>query len=182
MEIIFTGRHQGLSEGIKSYLSAKLEKSIRNIPKVNGVHAIVDSERFRHKVEILIQVRAARIRAAEKGEDLKATVDTVLDKIERLLKKYKDKLQYHRTEDKETALMRQAMSAGPDTVRAPRLVRSRKIAPKPMDANEALMQIKLSDEDFLVFLNAETETLNVIYKMKNGDYGLIEPQVKGKRR
>jgi putative sigma-54 modulation protein len=176
VEIIFTGRHQGVNASVKSYLTSKLERSIKNIPKVNGVHVIIDSERFQHKVEVLIHLNHMRLRAAEKAENLTASIDKVLDKLERQLKKYKDKLQHHRSRDKEI-LLSKAISEerAEETKGNPRLIRTKRLAPKPMDESEAMMQLKLSEDVFLVFLNSETDVVNVIYKKKDGNFGLIEP-------
>jgi len=176
VEIIFTGRHQGVNSTIKSYLTNKLERSIKNIPKVNGAHVIIDHERFQHKVEILIHLNHMRLRAAEKSDNLTASIDKVLDKLDRQLKKYKDKLQYHRSHDKEILLAKaSSLENEDDTKRSPRLVRTKRVAAKPMDPNEAMMQLNLSDDVFLAFLNSESEQVNVVYKKNDGNFGLIEP-------
>lgn len=181
MDITFTGRHQGVTESLKSYLTSKLERVIKNIPKVNGVHVIIDSERFQHKVEVLIHLNHRRVRAAEKTDNLTASMDQVVDKLERQLKKYKDKLQYHRTKDKGDRILDQTTSEvveeSEDEMKGePKLIRSRKFAVKPMDPGEASMQLKLVEDNFLVFLNSQTNCVNVIYKRKDGNFGLIEPR------
>jgi putative sigma-54 modulation protein len=163
-------------------LTSKLERSIKNIPKVNGVHVIIDSERFQHKVEVLIHLNHMRLRAAEKADNLTGSIDKVLDKLERQLKKYKDKLQYHRSRDKEILLSKAAMSETADEgAAAPRLITTKRIAPKPMDPNEAMMQLKLSEDSFLVFYNSETDGVNVVYKKTDGNFGLIEPEGRKKK-
>lgn len=176
MEITFTGRHQTVSDALKDYVTSKLERAVKNIPKVNGAHVIIDSERYQHKVEVIVQVINQRIRAADKSDDLTASMDKAIDKLERQLKKYKDKLQYHRTKGKDFPVEESVEIEAEDTVRKPRLIRTKKIAPKPMDANEAFMQLQLSDEEFMVFMNAETDAISVVYKREDGNYGLIEPQ------
>ncbi len=180
MDIIFTGRHEYIESKAKSYVEKKLERTIRNIPKVTSVHVIIDSERFNHKVEIIVHVNHQKIRAADKSEDLMASIDLVLDKLSRQLKKLKDKLQAHRKRVRLSTLEERAEASRPvvdkdDDEEKPQLVRTRKFAPKPMDANEAMMQLKLSDDAFLVFFNAETNRVSVVYKMKDGHFGLIEP-------
>lgn len=175
MEITFTGRHQEMTENIKEYFSEKLEKVVKNIPKVGGIHVIVDLERFQYKVEVVVHASHADIRAAQKTDDLMASFDKVMDKLQRQLNKYKEKLQYHRT--KEEKMPKSELPSMEEEVRKPpKLIRVKKFEPKPMDASEALMQLKLSDDDFLVFLNADTELVNVIYKLKDGNFGLIEPE------
>lgn len=179
MDIIFTGRHEYVDSNAKSYVEKKLERTIRNIPKVTSVHVIIDSERFNHKVEIVVHVNHQRLRAADKSEDLMASIDLVLDKLSRQLKKYKDKLQAHRKRVRLSTLEKRAEESRPvvdeDDEEKPQLIRTRKFAPKPMDSNEAMMQLKLSDDSFLVFFNAETNRVSVVYKMKDGHFGLIEP-------
>lgn len=178
MDIIFTGRHQNVTSNAKSYIGKKLERSIKNIPKVTAVHVIMDSERFNHKVEVVVHANHQQIRAADKSEDLTASIDLVVDKIDRQLKKYKDKLQDHRRRVRKPSTFKEEIESPESTEDedgGSRLIRTRKFAPKPMDANEAMMQLKLSDDIFLVFLDAETNRVSVIYKKKGGDFGLIEP-------
>lgn len=176
MDITFTGRHQAVSSTLKDYITSKLERAVKNIPKVSGAHVIIDSERYQHKVEVIVQVINHRIRAADKSDDLTASMDKALDKLERQLKKYKEKLQYHRTKAKDFPIEESPEEESEDSVKKPKLIRTRKMAAKPMDANEAFMQIQLSDEDFMVFMNAETDSISVVYKREDGNYGLIEPQ------
>lgn len=175
MEITFTGRHQEMTENIKEYFSEKLERIVKNIPKVGGVHVIVDLERFQYKVEVVIHVSHTDIRAAEKTDDLMASFDKVVDKLQRQLKKYKEKLQYHRMKGEKVSKSDVPFSEE-EIQKPPRLIRVKKFEPKPMDASEALMQLKLSSDDFLVFLNADTDLVNVIYRLKDGNFGLIEPE------
>ncbi|MBI1870109.1 MAG: ribosome-associated translation inhibitor RaiA [Chlamydiae bacterium] len=176
MEITFTGRHREIPEAAKSYLSEKLERFIKNIPKVNGVHVIFDLERYQHKVEVVILLNRVRIRAAEKTEDVMASIDKVLDKIERQLKKYKEKLQYHRTRERDIPSSdgESPVENEEEVETSVRLVRTKKFAPKPMYPDEAMDQLKLSEDIFLTFFNPETDGINVIYKRKDGNFGLIE--------
>ena len=183
--MIFTGRHQGVAESVKSYLTSKVERSIRNIPKVNSVHLIIDSERFEHKVEVLIHLNHMSVQAEATSEDIVASVDKVVDKLQRQLKKYKEKIQDHRTKEKELRLKQGGSIADEideEVKKPPRLIRVKKIAAKPMDPAEAMMQLNLSDEIFWVFHNAQTNDVNVIYKKKDGNFGLIEPQSGEKKR
>ncbi|MBI1883888.1 MAG: ribosome-associated translation inhibitor RaiA [Chlamydiae bacterium] len=177
MDITFTSRHQEVSKMAKSYLVEKLERISKNIPKVTGAHAIFDSERYQHKVEVVILVHHTRIRAAEKTEDVMASIDKVMDKLQRQLKKYKDKLQFHRTKEKEFETSSGDGDEMDEEENEPHLVRARKFATKPMSSEEAMAQLKLSDDVFLVFLNAQSESVNVVYKKKDGNFGLIEPRV-----
>ena len=179
VEINFTGRHQNVGEMEREYIISKLERIVRNIPKVNNIHVIIDSERFRFKVEVVIHLFHAQIRAAEKEESITAAFDEVLDKLTSQLRKYKDKLQDHR---KKVKILVPKEPAGVKEIEGPRLNRVKKFEAKPMSVDEAWMQLQVLDEDLIVFVNSLTNSMNVIFRQKDGNYGWIEPELRGKRK
>ncbi|MFC1668460.1 ribosome hibernation-promoting factor, HPF/YfiA family [Chlamydiota bacterium] len=179
MEITVTGRHVNVTEAMKQYAQQKIEKVIRNIPKVINVHIIIDIEKFHHIAEVVILAgNNITIRAKESTEDMYSSIDILASKIERQVKKYKGKLYNHRLRPtKEIAFTENVLSSEEidDDDGQPRIMTSERFEIKPMFVDEAAMQMDLSSESFKVFLNAQSERVNVIYRRKDGNYGLIEP-------
>lgn len=178
MEIQVTGRHVSVTKGMKDYVRKKLERIGRFNLRFTGAHVIMDVEKYRHRVEVTLQVDHTRIHGEEVSEDMYQSVDKVLDKIERQLRKYKQKFKNRKTKQiRPTEIDPSEVSS--DSVKEekfrPKLVKTEKFAVKPMDLDEAVLQMERSKEGFVMFRNAETEKVNVIYRRHDGDFGLIEP-------
>lgn len=178
-DILVTGRHTSVTEQVKDYVHKKVLRTIKNVPKVHGVHVILDVERFKKKAEVVIVLHHMKVRAAADSEDILASIDIVVDKLQKQLSKYKDKLQGHHRGPglREISVKEEYLSSDEDEpAEKPKLVQTRDFfAPKPMSADEALMQLGLSNDLFLVFKNSQTDQVNVVYRMKDGNVGLIEP-------
>jgi putative sigma-54 modulation protein len=135
-------------------------------------------DKFRHIAELVLQCgNHITIEAREVSEDLYASIDRVVDKVARQMRKYKTKIQRHRPRkavafDVEEQVMTHDLHEDEGTTQ---IVHTEKFAIKPMFVDEVVLQLELSDRQFLVFLNAETEKVNVMYRRKKGDFGLIEP-------
>ena len=179
MDVTVTGRHVDITEAMKHYAQQKLDKAIRNIPKVISVHIIMDIERFHHVAEIVILAgHNITISAKESSDDMYSSIDKVVDKIDRQVKKYKEKLTHHRPRsNKGISVTENVLSSErvEELEHEPRVIRTESFEIKPMDVDEAAMQMELSSNAFKVFLNARTDRVNVIYRRNDGDYGLIEP-------
>ena len=126
------------------------------------------------KIEVTIPVKGHIIRAEESSSDMYVSIDLVEEILERQLKKYKNKLidKKQSAPSFSEAFLQEDASAEDELQR----VKSKKIALKPMDPEEACVQMELLGHNFYVFLNADTEEVNVVYKRKGGTYGLIEPE------
>ena len=160
------------SEHLKAYVQDKLkrlDKYFHN-PSVAGV--VLTVEKHRHIAEVNIQADRLNINGREETTDMYSAIDMVLDKIEAQVRKGKQKERERRGESPKTMLAEAAMAIESD---GPPRVRAIPIDYKPMDVEEAVMQLDLSDESFLVFTNAQTDRVNVLYRRNNGDYGLIHP-------
>jgi putative sigma-54 modulation protein len=132
---------------------------------------ILGVEKFRHKAEVTIKTNGVIIQAHEESGDLYASIDVVVDKLDRQVKKYKEKLKDHKGRGPAAA------EDIPHELREriPELIKTKRFNMKPMEPDEAIMQMELLDKGFFVFQNAATGAINVIYKRNDGNVGLIEP-------
>jgi putative sigma-54 modulation protein len=141
-------------------------------------HVTLTVQKFRQIADVVINANGIRIAGQESHEDMYAAIDLVMDKIERQVKKYKDKIRSHKpVQGREIHWRRDIYE--PESFEddsEPVVVRTDNYQVKPMSVDEAAMQMDLSQQEFLVFNNASTQTVNVIYRRKDGNYGLIVPQ------
>ena len=179
MDITVTGRHLDVTPSIKEYAAKKLEHIDIDFPRILSAHFIVEVEKFRHIAELIVQCgNHITIEARDVEEDLYASIDRVVDKVARQMRKYKTKIQNHRPRvhlpmhlDESVLTHDLHEEEGTHTV-----VRTEKFAVKPMSVDEAVLQLELlSGRQFLVFVNAENDKVNVLYRRKNGDFGLVLP-------
>jgi putative sigma-54 modulation protein len=135
-------------------------------------------EKFRHIADVTIMFNGYKINGQEETGDLYSAIDMVMDKIERQVKKYRGKLRKRKSTSKEPSLeyTMNVIAAESDDEEGMRVIETQSEFAKPMDVNEAVMQLDLIDHDFLVFTNSETQQINVIYRRKDGHYGLIQPE------
>lgn len=178
MNVTTTFRHMEQSEALKTYAEEKLERVTKYIDEPVTAQVYFTVEKIRHIVEIVINGRGITTKASEATSDMYAAVDMVLDKIERQLKRYKEKLKDHkpgagsgRTVSKKI-LQAESLEAQPEPV----VITTRTETAKPMTVEEAVMQMDLLHKDFLVFSDARSGEINVLYRRKDGNFGLIEPQ------
>jgi putative sigma-54 modulation protein len=178
MEMTVTGRHVDITPPIREYAEKKLDQIGIDFPRILSAHYILEVDKFRHIAELVLQCgNHITIEAREVSEDLYASIDRVVDKVARQMRKYKTKIQRHRPRKAklfhvEERVLTHDLHEDEGTTR---VVHTEKFAIKPMFVDEAVLQLELSETHFLVFLNAESEKVNVIYRRKKGDFGLIEP-------
>jgi putative sigma-54 modulation protein len=185
MQIQVRGDHLEVTPALQEYVEKKigrLEKYF-DAPPEREVSVTMSIERGMHRVEVMMQVHGVLFRAEEKTPDMYASIDMVADKLEQQINKHKTKLnQRFRDKGLRTRIKSSADSGAfnlaleqddPDILES--LVRVKRFPMKPMDVREALLQMDLLGHDFFVFTNAATDEVNVVYRRKNGTYGLIEP-------
>ena len=162
------------SDALKAYVSEKLDRMEKYFSGPAEANVVLSIEKFRHSAEINITGDRLTIIGKEETEEMYSAIDMVLDKLEVQIKKSKQKGRAYRTKGKFDA-----MGSMPTTDDAPTRTRVRihHIEYKPMDVDEAVMQMDLIKDSFLVFTNARTESVNVLYRQKDGGYGLIQPRV-----
>lgn len=160
------------SDALKSYVSEKLNRLDKYFNGPTEANVVLSIEKFRHCAEININGDRLTINGKEVTDEMYSTIDMVLDKLEVQIKKNKQKSRDFRTKGKTGATVAEQIgNAGTGQTR----VRIHHIEYKPMDVDEAVMQMDLINDSFLVFTNARTDTVNVLYRQKDGNYGLIQP-------
>jgi putative sigma-54 modulation protein len=167
-----------ISEAVKSYAEEKIKRIKKYLPDPIDVHVILEVEKIRHSAEITIVTNGITIYAEEETQDMYSAIDAVIDKIERQVKRYKDKIKrkkVHHGGKKSGAQMRVLSAENFEFEESDKVVKNRSFFAKPMSVDEAAMQMDLLHNDFLVFTNATSDDINVIYRRKDGKYGLIEP-------
>jgi putative sigma-54 modulation protein len=177
------------SDPLKQYVVEKLQRIRKFFPDPIRAQIVLSLERYLHKADIIITLHnGLAIKGKELTEDMYAAVDLVMDKIERQVRRYKDRINSHRPASGPELLVHYEVMA-PLGGEAPvpelasevvpetpglKVVKSSKFFAKPMSVEEAVMQMNLLGNDFLVFSNADTRDVNVVYKRTDGNYGLIE--------
>jgi putative sigma-54 modulation protein len=180
MQITVTGRHFEITEALRQHLENKIRKLDRYLDGITDVHVVLSVEKHRHMAEITLQsTNGNSIRGLEETHDMYLAVDTVIENVEKQIRrqqKRKGANRKSRVVTKESDLSAEEGAAQEPLEQQPKVIRSKRFAIKPMSIDEAAMQMGLSNDDFLAFLNAETEQMNVMYKRRDGNYGLIEPE------
>lgn len=175
MKFIISGRNIDITDGLRSAVEDKLGKLERYFTADTEVIVTLSVEKERQKIEVTIPVKGNIIRSEQVSNDMYVSIDLVEEIIERQLKKYKHKLiaqkqnsSYFQPEfiEKDTE--------GEDEIK---IIRTKKFDMKPMYPEDACVQMELLGHDFFVFVNAEDDNVNVVYKRKGNTYGLIEPEL-----
>lgn len=176
MNISFTFKNFEPSDHLKGYAQKRFEKVAKYVSDSEAdlqVNLLVD--KFRHKADVILNADSIHISAYEDSEDMYSTVDMVLDKLEAQLRRMREKVKDRNRGRGRQAQMNYLSYEDLAADSEPTIVGTDSYEPKPMSVEEAALQLDSLDNEFLVFLNAETDGVNVIYKRKNGDYGLIDP-------
>ena len=174
MRYKITGRNINVTPGLKAAVEEKIGKLERYFNQDTEVNITLTVEKDRQKIEVTIPVKGTIIRAEQESNDMYVSIDLVEEIIERQIKKYKTKI----VDKKQSALafseaFLQEEAEQEETVN---IVKTKRFAMKPMDAEEACVQMELLGHNFFMFLNADTNEVNVVYKRKGNSYGLIEPE------
>ncbi len=181
MQVNITFRHLDPTEALKVHVRDRVEHVQKYIDRPSEVHAVLHVENLHHHAEITVKAGRFLLRGTGKTEDMYASIDAAAEKIERQLKKHKEKLYNHKTNghtvpDWKPLDVRHDVL---DIIENPdrpshRVVKSTEFQAKPMTLDEALLQLDLLDIAFYVFQNAEDRSINVVYRRDDGNYGLIE--------
>jgi putative sigma-54 modulation protein len=177
MQITITGKNMEITPAIKQYAQEKLVKMHKYLESISDAHVILSLQKYLHIAEITLHANGITIRAEERSDDMYSSLDLVMDKIERQLRKYKEKIMAHglRKGNRLGASKLTSSLAEDMGEEVGKVLRTKRFPVKPQYPDEAIMQMELLGHNFYVFRNADTEEINVIYKRKDGNYGLIEP-------
>ena len=175
MKFIITGRNIEVTEGLKAAIYEKLGKLERYFTPDTEIHVTLSVQKDSQKIEVTIPVKGNLIRSEQTSSDMYVSIDLVEEVIERQLRRYKTIL-IAQTQNVESFSASFLESEDEPDDEGIKIVKTKKFAIKPMDAEEACLQMELLGHSFYVFFNSETEETNVVYKRKDGTYGLIEPE------
>lgn len=183
MNFIISGKNIEVTPGLKETIEQKLGKLERYFTPETEIIVTLSVEKGRQKIEVTIPVKGSIIRSEQTSSDMYVSIDLVEEVIERQLRKYKNKLvaksQGHPTAAVPSGSIKKEFiesddeSSDDDEIR---IVRTKKFGIKPMFPEDACIQMELLGHSFFVFSNAETDEVNVVYRRKDGSFGLIEPE------
>jgi len=175
MQTSVTFKNLDSSDTLKSYVEEKLDRFDRLLDNPAEANVVLSVEKFRHMAEINIIGDRLSINGKEETVDMYSAIDMVLDKLEKQIKKSKQKIRERRsstkTRNRDMSTEEAAMHEEEPELR----VKIKNIEYKPMHVEEAVLQLDLLNDNFLVFTNASSDQVNVLYKRKDGHYGLIQP-------
>ena len=181
MAITVRGKNLDITPSLKEYVEKRVKKVTKYFDKTGDITVILSVEKGRHQtgnfhhVEVTVPVNGLLIRGEERTADMYASIDQVMDKIEKQIGKYKTKLEKKfrgsgfRADVASTVVI-------PPEMEEDAIVRTKKFAVKPMTPSEASLQMEMLNHSFYVFLNSDTDQINVLYARNDGDFALIEPE------
>ena len=192
MRVEIAGRHMEVTEALRTHVEQKLDKLRGHFDRVIDVEVVLIVEKHRHIAEITLHANGIRIHSAESSDDMYLSVDAAVEKLEKQIRKFKNRInrsqsrrakgpdavgeylhnviELNTDEAGESADQEGSLSTGH------RIILREKLPMKPMSVEEAMLQLDLADDNFLVFSNADTQQVNVVYARDDGTFGLVEPQ------
>ena len=175
MQTSVTFKNLDSSDHLKSYVADKLDRLDKYLDNPAEANVVLTVEKFRHAAEVNIAGDRLSINGKEETNDMYSAIDMVIDKLEKQIKKNKQKIRERRTSSKNrnrSMLEEEGIPAEDDTERQ---IKVMNIEYKPMDIDEAVLQMDLIEDNFLVFTNAKSDQINVLYRRRDGHFGLIQP-------
>ena len=179
MVIEYTGRQTEVPPEIRAFAERKLRKLAKVLRGITHVHVTLTSDKHRQIAEVGAHSPRLDLTAAEESGDMATSLGTVIDKLTRQAQRHMGRLRERkrRGPSRATAVWSGILAAAPAPGElSPRVIRSRRFHVKPMTVDEAVLEVGSSDDGFLVFRDAATERVSVLYKRKDGNLGLIEPE------
>ena len=179
MQIQVTFRHVEPSDALRDYATEKIGKVQKFLDGTMDANITLSVEKLRHDADVVIMANGYKIHSKETTGDLYSAIDLVSDKLEKQVKRYREKLKkIGRTPRKSDDLGLKMEVFDSETVpdEQMRLIKTKRLTAKPMDVDEAAMQLDLTEDNFLVFINERSAAMNVIYRRSDGHFGLIEPE------
>jgi putative sigma-54 modulation protein len=178
MQLNIKGKNLDVTEPLKDYVTDKIGRLDRYLPNIDEIRVELSvqkarSSQDRHVVQVTMRSNSTILRAEERNADIFAAIDTVRDKLQRQIKRFKEK---------RVRMRERARVVPPETPEeleetSPRIVRTKRFAVAPMHEEEAIEQMELLGHDFFVFFNVTTSSMNVVYRRRDGGYGLLQPEL-----
>jgi len=179
MQVIIKGKNMEVSESLKNYVQKKIGNLDRYLPTIDEARVELSvqqakSSQDRQVVQATLRSNNTILRAEERSADMFAAIDAVRDKLKRQIKRYKEKPIRIRERAQAAAAKASALL---EEEAPPHIVRVKRFTITPMDEEEAIEQMELLGHDFFIFFNPSTGSMNVIYRRKDGNYGLLQPEL-----
>ncbi len=175
MKLVVQGKNFQVTDDVLKYAEKRLSTVEKFFDNIQELNTIISKERGNIKVEVTLSASGTVIRGESRTPDVFSSIDDVVDKLKRQIKKYKERfIERRRVAAKEEKKFERSTEEIEEE--EPRIVKVKRFILKPMDEEEAIMQMELLGHNFFVFLNSRTDKFNVIYKRTDGNYGLIEPE------
>jgi putative sigma-54 modulation protein len=179
MAVNITFRNLDSSDAIRDYALDRVARVKKYIESPFDANVVLSVEKFRHIAEITISMDGSTINGQEETGDLYSAIDMVMDKIERQIKKHRGKITKrkggNRNKGVQLQYIEEVIAPESSEEEGVRIIKTESLYAKPMDVEEAVMQLDLSENDFLVFTNSRSQKINVVYRRSDGHYGLIQP-------
>ena len=175
MKVEYTGRQIEVTPAIQEFTEEHLKKIRKVLGEMIEVHVILTVEKYRHSAEINLKSRTFKINGIEETHDMYTSINAVLEKIERQALKHKGKKIDKKRKSTTAAQAARAEAVAAGNSEARQVIRSTSFASKPMTVEEAVQEVDTSNSEFIVFRNAESERVSVVYRRRDGNFGLIEP-------
>lgn len=172
MRFIISGRGVSVGPALRARIEQKVGKLARILPKILEARVVLSAEKYRRTADLTLLAKRKTFRSEETAQDLPSALDLAVDALERQVRRTKDRLRQRKPRRVSTRLSRSRGDGA--TAEVPGVV-PRRLQTKPMSVEEAVMQFDLGDDQFLVFTNASTRAINVLYRKRDGTMGLIEP-------
>jgi putative sigma-54 modulation protein len=186
MQVHITGRQVAITPALRKFTEAKLEKLAKLLGGSVEAHVVLSVEKRRHQAEIQVKSRTALLSGQRETGDLYASIGDVVLKLERQARTHKEKLKNHKKRDgrrvtpaladAELAVVAARKATRPKPARGPRILPSDRYRLKPLSAEDAALELETLGFDLLVFRDDQTYRVNVIYRRKDGDFGLVDPE------
>lgn len=188
MRVSITARHMDMTDGLKTHAEEQMEKLRHHFDKIIDADVVFSVEKHRHIADVTLHANGLRIHGNEATDDMYASLDAVIAKLDRQIRKHKSRIKKFKHRDAPLAADYSHSyiqyedprgedydeNGGEESI-AHRVIQHETLSMKPMSVEEAVLQLNLTDDLFLVFMNADSQKVNVLYKHSDGTFGLIEP-------
>ena len=181
MRYSFTGKNTTVTEALKEKITSKLERIEKLVPEGTSIAVTLSVVKLDHTIDVTVTLPKRILRAEVTQADMYSAIDEVVDILEKQMVKYKNRLRDKARRDnsfvEELKYFEPVSNDDKSDDEGVKIAKTKKFAVKPMDAEEAVMEMELLGHSFFVYRNSTSDEINVVYKRKNGTYGLIEPEI-----
>lgn len=177
MNIVVRGKQFKVTDALKDYVIKRVGKLEKFSDDFTDVQVTLSVQKDRQRVEVTAPLNSFILRGEEETLDMYSSIDLVVEKLERQMEKYRTKIGKKRVKNVKEPEVNIQPEMEEDLLENDHIVKVKKFQAKPMTVDEAVMQMNLIGHSFFVFMNADNEEINVVYKRKYGDYGLLEPEL-----